>query len=240
MVTISFDDKKISVPQSWSDITLGNYEKWFMTEPRNRIEQVELVASICNIDSEILLDHPVQLFDTVYDIVKFAFDDYEGEASNKIEINKTLFLISQSGELTLAEWVDIETVYSEDSSSRLSDILSILCRPIGESYDSTICENRKGQFQDLTMDKALPLLAFFLQQRERYLTASNLCFQAQEEGSRYLYLIQNFVKNGDGIKLLPIWQRIKYYFLMKYFKRKLSKFSDSFSTESTSLKQKVS
>ena len=81
------------------------------------------------------------------------------------------------------------------------------------------------------MDKALPLLAFFLFQNEKLKTISSLYFQAQKEMKLYRQSIQDFAENGAGIKSLPIWQRIKYYCLTKYLQNRLSKFSDSYFTE---------
>lgn len=239
MVTLTFDDQQISIPQSWEDIKLGDYERWFTLEPRNRIEQVQLVANICGIDSEILLDNPTQLFDTVYDIVRFAFDNYDREPTHSILIDGQVYEIAQTENLTLAEWVDIENVFESGSESRLSDVLSILCRPVGEAYYAEKCDARKPFFKNMPMDRAMPLLAFFLQQRERYLIASNLYSEVSKEGDQCLRLIRSFVENGDGTKSLLIWQRIKYFFLMKFLKRQLSKFSDSCSTASTKLKPKT-
>lgn len=225
MITLSFDDKQISIPQSWSDIRLGEYERWFRSEPQSRMEQIQLIANICDIDAELLLNNPTQIFDTITDIVKFVFEEYNGEAINRIDIDGTIYSIAFTQELTLAEWVDIESVFESDSESHLSDILSILCRPITEHYDSKVCETRKEMFTHLTMDKALPLLAFFLQQKERFQNVSNLYSEVKQLGDQYLLLIHSFVENGDGIKSLPIWQRIKYYFLMRSLKKQLSKCS---------------
>lgn len=225
MITLSFDDKQISIPQSWSDIRLGEYERWFRTEPKDRLEQIHLVAKVCGIDADLLLNNPTQVFDTIVDIVRFVFDEYKGDALNRIEVDGIVYTISFTEQLTLAEWVDIESVFESDSESRLSDILSILCRPIGEGYDSKIAESRKELFSRLPMDKALPLLAFFLQQREKSQTVSNLYSEVKQMVDQYLLLTRNFVENGDGIKSLPIWQRIKFYFLMKSLKKQLSKCS---------------
>lgn len=239
MVTLAFDEQQISVPQSWEDIKLEHYEKWFSFEPRNRIEQVQLVADICGIDSEILLDNPTRFFDTVYDIVRFAFDNYECPPSHTIEYEGKIYLISGAENLTLAEWVDIESVFDSDSPSRLSDILSILCRPLGEVYDAKIADARKEIFRNITMDKAMPLLAFFLQQRERFQTVSNLYSEVSQQQNHCLSLIRGFVGSGGGTKLLPIWQRIKFYFLMRFLKKQLSRFSDFFSTGLIKPKQKT-
>ena len=226
MITLSFDDKQINVPQSWKDIRLGKYDRWFRIEPKTRMEQIQLVANVCDIDADLLLNNPTQVFDTIFDIVRFVFDEYNGEALNRIEIEGNIYSIAFTEELTLAEWVDIESVFASESESRLSDILSILCRPIGEHYDSKKSESRKELFCNLTMDKALPLLAFFLQQRERFQNVSNLYSEVKQQVDQYLLLTRSFVENGDGIKLLPIWQRIKFRFLMRYLKKQLSKCSD--------------
>lgn len=225
MITLSFDDKQISIPQSWRDIRLGEYERWFRVEPQNRMEQIQLVANVCGIDADLLLNNPTQIFDTIFDIMKFVFDEYKGEAVNRIEIEGNRYSIAFTEELTLAEWVDIESVFESDSESRLSDILSILCRPTGEHYDSKTSESRKELFSHLTMDKALPLLAFFLQQKERFQNVSNLYSEVKQQADQYLHLTRSFVENGDGIRLLPIWQRIKFYFLMRSLKKQLSKCS---------------
>ncbi|PXV69123.1 hypothetical protein CLV62_101392 [Dysgonomonas alginatilytica] len=226
MITLSFDDKQISIPQSWSDIRLGDYERWFQIEPKDRLEQIQLIANVCSIDVELLLKNPTQIFDTIVDIVKFVFEEYRGEALNRIEVDGITYTVSFTEELTLAEWVDMESVFESDSESRLSDILSILCRPIGESYDSKISEGRKELFSNLSMNNALPLLAFFLRQKERFQNVSNLYSEVKEQADRYLLLTRNFVENGDGTKSLPIWQRIRFYFLMKSLKKQLSKCSD--------------
>lgn len=223
MITLSFDDKQISIPQSWNDIRLGDYERWFRIEPKDRLEQIKLVASVCGIDADMLLNNPTQVFDTIVDIVRFVFEEYEGEVLNHIDIDGLSYVISFTDELTLAEWVDIESVFESDSETRLSDILSILCRPNGEGYDNKISESRKEVFRNLRMNEALPLLAFFLQQKERFRNVSNLYSEVKQQADQYLLLTRNFAENGDGIKSLPIWQKIKFYFLMKSLKKQLSK-----------------
>lgn len=227
MITLSFDDTQISIPQSWSDIRLGDYERWFQVEPKDRLEQIQLIANVCGIDVELLLNNPTQIFDTIVDIVKFVFEEYHGEPTNKVEVDGIAYGVSFTEELTLAEWVDIEAVFESDSQSRLSDILSILCRPVGEGYDSKVSEGRKELFSNLTMNEALPLLAFFLRQKERFQSVSNLYSEVKQQANQYLLLTRSFVENGDGTKSLPIWQRIRFYFLMKSLKKQLSKFSDS-------------
>lgn len=229
MIKLAFDNQEVFVPESWSDIRLSDYEQSFATEPQSRLDQVKLIAQICNMSADVLLHNPTQLFDTICDTVSFAFEEYQGGAKNEIRVGDTSYVISFTDELTLAEWVDIESVYGseENAQSHLSDILAILCRPQDETYDSKRNGERKELFGQLTMDKVLPLLAFFLLQKERYQIASNLYSEVKGLADLYLHHIQHFVANGDGTKSLPIWQKIKYYFLTKSLKKQLSKYSDS-------------
>lgn len=229
-ITLGEETEKISIPQAWNEICLGDYEKWFAIQPQNRLEETKLIARICNVDESTFLKNPTQLFDIVSDSLSFIFEDNKYEASNSIDIDGIKHSISFSDELTLAEWIDVEMAFDESKSqSKLSEILSILCRPKGEVYDSKKSEERKKRFADLSMDKVFPLLSFFLQRNEISETTSNLYFSIQDQIARYLRTIRDFAENGDGIKSLPIWQRIRFFFLNKYLQKQLSKYSDSFS-----------
>ncbi|GAB6012719.1 hypothetical protein [Viscerimonas tarda] len=234
MITITLNNsgQNISVPQSWAEIRLGDYEQWFCYEASNRLEQINYIAGICHIDPDVLLESPVQVFDLVSRTTNFLFDENTGQPENRIEIEGISYAISSGDELTLAEWVDIESVFEGDSRTRLSEILAILCRPAGEGYDSKRSETRRPLFANLPMDKAMPLLAFFLLQNKRSETISSLYSQIKEQGKLYLHLMLDFAGNGAGTKSLPIWRRIKFFFLTKYLQNRLSKFSDSSSTAS--------
>jgi len=135
MVKISFDKQEVSVPESWADIRLADYERWMMSEPKSKTEQIKLVADICGLDADVFLSNPTQLFDVVTEMVGFVFREFEGEAKNQIMVDGVEYRISFTDELTLAEWVDVEAVFENEQNERLSEILAILCRPAGEVYD---------------------------------------------------------------------------------------------------------
>jgi len=87
MITIELDkEKKIKIPQSWTEVILRNYEKWFDFEPNNRLEQVKYIAGICNIEEDMLLESPTQIFDIIVENINFLFDDLQDNPSNSIKI----------------------------------------------------------------------------------------------------------------------------------------------------------
>ncbi|MDR1809628.1 MAG: hypothetical protein LBR34_04390 [Prevotella sp.] len=165
-VTLNHSGQHFNVPQSWEEIRLGDYEKWLCKAPATRIEQVNMLADLCRISPDTLLESPAQLFELLADTLHFIFEETCDVPNNRIEMDGQTYGVGAGDEITLAEWVDIEAIFEAGSQSRLSEILAVLCRPLGEAYDSKQCESRQSAFAALTMDKAMPLLAFF-------------CFQAK-------------------------------------------------------------
>ena len=237
MVKIEFEGNLIQVPDKWEDIRLCDYESWFLKTPQSQNEQVEFVAAICKTDPKILLEAPVEVFNIIMQTISFIFRQ-EFEPANRISIGGTNYSIAFSDELTLGEYVDIDQVTSSDSTTKVSDILAIVCRPAGEAYDANRTEERRELFRNLTCDKVLPLITFFLRRKQDYEMILHHYSKVVEEVNRFVKDTKTFVQNGVGIKSLPIWQRIKYYILMRSFKKKLSKFSAFSSISKTASKPK--
>jgi len=226
---LEFNDTVLHVPASWAEITLGDYERWFMKQPESKMEYVDFIAAICKVESCVLLDSPTQVFNIIVETLSFVFQE-NFEPANRVEIDGQKYSVSFSEELTLAEWVDVESVLDGESDTKISELLSVLCRPYGEKYDAKTSESRRETFRSLPCDRVMPLVAFFLRRKAESEKILHLFSTVKDQTDQLLADINHFAASGDGIKSLPIWQRIKYTVLMKYWKRQLSKFSDSFST----------
>jgi hypothetical protein len=231
MIKIEFDNKKLNIPSHWEDIPLGDYERWYLHKPETKADYVDFVAEVCKIDKELLLNSPAQLFSIITDAIQFVFES-EFTPVNHIEIDDKKYFVSFSDKLTLGEWIDIESVLeNEDETGKLSEILAILCRPAGEAYDPDKTAQRKELFRTQPCDKVLPLVSFFLLRKKRSDEILNHFSAVMEQASQFLKDTKTFAANGDGIKRLPIWQRIRYTCLTKSLEKQLSKYSDSFSTK---------
>ena len=229
MIKIEFNDTKLEIPNSWQDLKLGDYEKWFMQKTQTKTDYVHFVADVCKIDAAFLLDSPAQLFEIIVQHIQFIFDT-DLPPSNRANIEGEDYYVSLSDKLTLAEWVDVESVLNSESNTKISEILAVLCRPAGETYDSDKLEQRAEQFRNLTCEKALPLINFFLYKKKKSDAISNHYSTVLTQADQLLKDIKTFVQNGAGTKRLPIWQKIKYIYLMKSLEKQLSKFSGFYFT----------
>jgi hypothetical protein len=229
MIKIEFEHLSWEIPDSWKDIPLADYEKWYLQKPATTHEYIAFVADVCKIDAGQLLELPAQVFEAIAGAIGFVFDN-EPEPSNRVNIGGKDYFVSFADKLTLGEWVDIEGVLESDSPHKLSEILAILCRPAGEKYDPDNADKHLDMFRNLPCDKALQLVSFFLLKKKRSEEISNHYLTVIAQANRFLRDTETFAINGGGIKLLPIWQRIRYICLVRSLKKQLSKFSDFSST----------
>ena len=239
MIKIEINDTTIRIPSSWEDITLADYEQWYNYKPENKLEYVHFVADICKLDKDFLLNSPTQLFDVIVDKIGFVFED-NIEPSSQVDIDGQTYFISLSSKLTLGEWVDIESTLASDSTTKISEMMAIVCRPAGEDYDADIIGERKSLFRKLSCDKALPLIAFFLRRKKESEAILHHYSTVLDQANQFLRDTKAFAISGGGIKQLPIWQRIRYTYLIRSLEKQLSKFSDFSSIDPISQKPKKS
>lgn len=230
MKKIKLQDRKISIPTGWHEVTLGDYEKWYFNGKQTGLSgQVDYMADICQIEVSELMDAPAKVYKTFSKTVSFL-SEMNFAPAQKVSIDGTEYFISLSDEIVLGEWVDIDAVLgSEDSNTKLSDLLAIVCRPVGEEYDHALATKRAELFRQQSCEKMLPLVSFFLRKEIKLNEILHHSSQVVAAASRFLEDTKTFAASGDGIKRLPIWQRIRFSSLTKSLEKQLSKCSDSFS-----------
>lgn len=233
MIKIEINDTTFHIPSGWEDITLADYEQWYNFRPETKLDYVHFVADICRIDKDFLLNSPTRLFEIIVDKIQFVFQDNIAP-SPQVAIEGCDYFVSLADKLTLGEWVDIESTLESDSTTKISEIMAIVCRPAGEDYNVDVIGGRKALFRRLTCDKALPLLAFFLHRKKESEAILHHYSMVLDQANQFLRDTKAFATSGGGIKQLPIWQRIRYTYLIRSLEKQLSKFSDFSSTASIS------
>lgn len=223
MVQIEYNTVKIEVPESWDDVTLGFYETFYTERPETARERVTLVAKICKVEADLLLSWPAEVFNRVVEYIDFLFKDNPALPSPIVEVNGVKYIVPIEDELSLGAWVDADEVQKKGENV-LSNILAIVCRPVGEIYNYKNNEARQTMFASLPVSKVLAVLAFFLHYKivlDRRTEAYTKLAQSYDRLPRN---IKPLLNPGDGIRLSRIWQIIKYWFLMLLLCYRLRKF----------------
>lgn len=232
MKRIEINTDVIDVPESWDDITLGFYETWFYKAPKDRKEQIELVAEICKIDPAKLLDYPVDVCNIILDTLAFVFTETAIPPSPFIEIGGVKYTIPIAETLTTGAWIDAEEVQKEKVNT-LSNILAITCLQDGETYDTLKTEERRKMFAELKVSEVLPLLSFFLHYKKGLEKRLAMFSRVTEAANLYVNSTANFPNVGGGTRLSRTWRKVHFYVWTKYLKNQLRKCLRSLDTKPT-------
>ena len=209
MVQIEYDKIKIEVPENWNEITLGHWETFCTESPETAREHVAWVAKVCKVEAELLLNWPAEVFNSAVTYLEFLFRDNPVEPCPGVEVGGIKYAIPIEDELSLGAWIDADQVQKQGENV-LSNILAIVCRPVGEAYDCGNNETRQAMFAALPVSAVSGLLAFFLHCKtvlERRTAAYTKLGQAIDQLPQN---IKPFLKPGGGTRLSNIWLTVKY------------------------------
>jgi hypothetical protein len=232
MVKIEYNNTQIVVPESWADVTLGTYEKFYKIKPETHRERVAQTALVCSIDPELLFGWPTEVFNEVIKIADFIFKPDTTEPTPIVEAGGVNYVVSLEDSLTLGEYVDADEVQKQ-SEAVLSNILAIVCRPAGEAYNPINSEARAAMFAALPVEKVLGVLAFFLQCKQTLEAHIAACSNLDALADLLPQNIKSLRKLTGGIRLFQIWRVIHYLILIRLLRRQLRKYSRSYNTSKT-------
>jgi hypothetical protein len=169
----------IRIPESWQDVTLQQYLKFYNAmKPYDGAEEystkiIEVAAYyLCNIDANTLNKLPLDTFNEIAkNIMDLVLSGQKQELVKSFVLGDVKYgFINNLDQMTYGEYVDMVT-YSKDSYENAALLCSILYRPILEEYKGTYkIEDYKGTnenqielfYQKLTMDIIFGALGFFL------------------------------------------------------------------------------
>jgi hypothetical protein len=180
----------LNVPQSWGEVTLGNYQKYVATgeskEPTDVIYNT--ISSFCNVSTDIVKRFKLEDLKKVYNSLnKLIKVELNKSLINKIEIDGVTYGVHpQLDSMTFGEYVDIEE-FTKENIGGFHKVLAVLYRPITEEkkgkyniepYDTKHQDNAE-KFKRVNMDVVNGLTVFFYGLGGKCL----LSFQASIEGA---------------------------------------------------------
>ena len=203
--------KQFKLISKWSDVTL---EKWVkLIDYHNGTkssEALNIIAELSNIPKKLIKE--LELKDVAVILSAIAKLQKKQDSSLKkiIEIEGKKFGFHPNlEEITLGEWSDLETMFTNGMESNLPEIMSILYRPITDetsngiytiaAYDGNI-SIRAEQMKKMSADQVQSALVFFWTLGKEFtkILPSYLMDRMKE---MKLQLQQNHLqKNGDGLE----------------------------------------
>lgn len=227
MKTYEINDTTVCVPQDWHEVMIDRYDAaWSMKQETAR-QRAESVAAICGVDFGVLLAADVGVFNLILQDVDFLFQKNPAQPLPVVDVDGVKYVVATEDRLTFGEYIDVDAVQKEGVKV-LSNVLAIVCRPVGETYDPHNNEARAKMFGEMPVAKVQGVLAFFLQCYQISIQLTRRYASLQATANQLPRSINPFRLRGGFIKWLRIWPIIKYYILMRLLRARLRRFSHSF------------
>lgn len=165
---------KLIIPDNWSDITIGTYQKYVKIQEGKGSEKNKIIKSLsllCNTTQFIVKKMPYKDLLEIMAIIKKMIDtEPKKEKFRKVFTfnNEEYGFCPNLSNITTGEYIDLES-YCKEPVENLHIIMSILYRKItfkrNERYaieDYNPDQFKEELFKDCPMDIALSSLGFFL------------------------------------------------------------------------------
>tara|TARA_R110000764_G_scaffold203034_2_gene288289 strand:- start:1209 stop:1721 length:513 start_codon:yes stop_codon:yes gene_type:complete len=164
-------NKEILIPTSWQDVTLGEFialSKLDIDSYKTPIEYyIHMLRVFGNENIEDIFEY-IKAVDINNIVGQMSFlNTPPKQLDNKsIKIgNETFHLIKSLNDITVGEYVSIESLIEQgklDSVEAIPIILSVILRPLDEDFDSGKCTERIKLFkQSLSIEDVLGMSVFF-------------------------------------------------------------------------------
>tara|TARA_R110002072_G_scaffold3894_6_gene27932 strand:+ start:322 stop:837 length:516 start_codon:yes stop_codon:yes gene_type:complete len=164
-------NKEILIPTSWDDVTLREFIELSSLDFESYKSPVEYYIHVLRVfgndNIEDIFDY-IKTVDLNSIIGQMSFMNEEpSKLDNKsVEIAGEMYFLSDNlNELTVGEYVSIESLIEQggyNSVDSIPTVLSVLLRPKNEVFDSANCVKRTELFKDaLSIEQVLGMSVFF-------------------------------------------------------------------------------
>lgn len=164
-------NKEILIPTSWNDVTLREFIELSSLDFDSYKSPVEYYIHVLRVfgndDVENIFDY-IKAVDLNSIIGQMSFMNEEPEKldNKSVEIDGEMYFLSDNlNELTVGEYVSIESLIEQKGQSSVDSVptvLSVLLRPKNEVFDSANCVKRAELFKDaLSIEQVLGMSVFF-------------------------------------------------------------------------------
>jgi hypothetical protein len=172
---LEIDDevKEFNLPQSWDEVTIGDFVKLFSFE-REGLNSVELSVKIINvltdIDENLIMMMDVKDFEKLAEVFAFTSKELKPTNVESVELEgETYYLKNDFSKLTMGEVISIETILQSADGNLFKVMDKLLCIFLRKKKENGKLEAFKGEFMDRVnlfrnapISKVYNIFSFFL------------------------------------------------------------------------------
>ncbi len=206
------DFKKYSLPRSWDDVTLKQFQELqrAYNDEKKEVSIVDLISIMANKPKSEVQQLPTSFAELIMNELGFIMEQPKQQKPVPyIIIDDKKYMVNYLEKMKTGEWVDVNSVIKDDPKNYAA-MLAILCRLEGEKYDDDFIANkleeRTEMFLKQPITKILPIVAFFLELWLVLRKNSQLYTQIEEQ----LKVIQKSIENSTNVgafrKRYLIWR----------------------------------
>lgn len=203
----------INIPESLSEITLAQYQKWLKicenNEDDNFLKQ-KMIEIFCNIPLKTVLQIKATDIDSITDTINNLFKN-EPKFIDRFKYNNVEFgFIPKLDDISFGEYVDLDNYLSEWPS--MDKAMSILYRPVVfTKKDKYLIEDYEGadvyDMKGIGLDVVFSALVFFWNLRKELLNHILNFLATQKEVVLPQHQL-DLMKSGLGISQYMDWHKV--------------------------------
>ena len=193
---------EVYIPDTLSEITLGQYQKYLKIQEDNDDENflaMKMIEIFCGLRGDTILSMKAK---SIKDITKILTDMFTEKPQLVTEFkmgNKTYGFIPKLEDMSFGEYIDLDTYIGD--AANLHRAMGVLYRPIKQKYeDKYLIEDYKGDesdiMKDMPMDAVLSSIIFFY---HLVIDLSQAMMNYLQEEEITLVQQQILEESGDGI-----------------------------------------
>ena len=210
----------INIPESLSEISLSQYQKWLKISDKNEDDNFlkqKMIEIFCNIPLKTVLQIKATDIDNITNTINDLFKE-EPKFIDRFDYGgKEFAFVPKLDEITFGEYVDLDNYLSK--WSLMHKAMCVLYRPISFTRkDKYLVEEYKGadvyDMQGISLDIVFSALVFFWNLKKELLNHI-LSFLVNQTKIVLPQQKLDLMKNGLGISQSMDWQKVMSGGLMK-------------------------
>ena len=193
---------EVYIPDTLSEITLGQYQKYLKIQSENEDENflaIKMIEIFCGLRGDTIMAMKAKSIKDITTILSNMFTE-KPHLVKEFKMNgRTYGFIPKLEDMSFGEYIDLDTYIGD--SDNLHRAMAVLYRPIKQKYEEKyLIEDYTGEesdiMKDMPMDAVLSSILFFY---HLGMDLSQAMMSYLEEEEMDIVQQQILGENGDGI-----------------------------------------